>query len=324
MTTSTTAISSKDGKHILITVNDITNILFFVHNSDGSVAGVSDITLNNGIEIFAFDGTSFISSVLVGQYSQSASALAIYKGIFYLGFLSLDTHNRILICTSPDGVAWSTNNYPVDGQSGQNQLAPSLAQSNSQGKLWVAFISNDTHDRILVCSSPTGLGNWSDDVAVQGQSGSGSPSLVAVFDDPLAAFNNKLWVSFISNDTHNRILVCYSEDGGNNWIGNYALHGQSSQSTPSLLSYHHKLWIAFISNDTHNRVLICNSEDGKNWSRDMIVSTSVAQQGESSSASPTLLVFNHELWVVFVSNDNNNLVLLCSSSDDGKTWVRRN
>jgi hypothetical protein len=200
-------------------------------------------------------------------------------------------------------------------QSGQSKLAPCLAVF--QDKLWVAFISNDGNNRILLCSAQDEAGTtWTDNFAVPGQSAQGSPNL-AVFKNPDTGVD-ELWVAFISNDSHNRVLYCTWD--GNEWSGSQIVQNseqsQYSQSTPALAIFKGKLFVAFISNDTHNAILVC-SWDGRNWSN------CYAVQGQSSGTAPALVnVDDDELWVAFGSNDGDNLLLLCSSPD-GRNWVRR-
>jgi hypothetical protein len=293
---------------------------------------------NNGIQILFFDTTKneFEAAVLVSQFlkqfSQSGSALASFDDKVWLAFLSNDTNNNLLICNSTDaGANWGApsnsiaGSTPVAGQTAQAAIAPALLGfkgRNPYRRLFLAFISNDSDDRVLICNSTDGL-TWkgTSNYQVQGQSAQGSPSL--------ASINEMLYVAFISNDSHNRILISSSSDGENwsapddNPSGNVAIPGQSSQSSPSLASHEGKLYVAFISNDSHNRVLISCSSDGKTWTApDNNPSGNTPVQGESSSCAPALFDSGGQLWVAFVSNDNNNVLLLCSSSDSGKTWTR--
>jgi hypothetical protein len=267
-----------------------------------------------------------------GQFGQTGSALASFSGRAWLAFLSHDSSNRILICNSTDGVNWAAPNsdpagsMPVGGQTAQSNIAPALLGfkgRNPYGRLFLAFISNDSDNRVLICNSTYGL-TWkgTSNYQVQGQSAQGSPSL--------ASINEMLYVAFISNDSHNRILISSSSDGENwsapdgNPSGNVAIPGQSSQSSPSLASHEGKLYVAFISNDSHNRVLISCSSDGKTWTApDNNPSGNTPVQGESSAYAPALFVFAGQLWVAFVSNDGNSALLFCSSSDLARTWTRR-
>jgi hypothetical protein len=213
-------------------------------------------------------------------------------------FIAKDNSNRILVCTSTDGLHW-TSNVPVTGQS--SKTSPSMAVFNFD--FWLAFIANDASNRILVCSSTDGV-NWTNNTSVAGQSSGSPPSLVV--------FNRGLWLAFIANDPSNRILVCSSPDGVH-WTNNTQVAGQSSKAAPSLAVFNKKLWLAFIANDPSNRILVCSSVDGRNWS----INTPVP--GQSSKAAPSLVVFNNKLWVAFIANDNSNKILICSSPD-GTDW----
>jgi hypothetical protein len=93
------------------------------------------------------------------------------------------------------------------------------------GKLWMAFIANNSTNGVLVCSSD-GV-HWSGNAAIGEASNGTAPSL--------AVFNNALWVAFIANNSANGVVVCSSSDGVN-WSGNTDI-GQASQSAPSLAAF---------------------------------------------------------------------------------------
>ena len=73
----------------------------------------------------------------------------------------------------------------------------------------VARSSRSWKTLALVCSSSDGQ-NWSVNTALH-ESSSGNPTL--------SVFNNRLWVSFIANNSTNTVLVCSSADG-QTWTGN--------------------------------------------------------------------------------------------------------
>ncbi len=129
---------------------------------------------------------------------------------------------------------------------GAEQVAPSLAAFG--GKLWDAFIANNSSNTVLVCSSPDGPKPGARTRRCTNPA-RGPPSL--------AVFNNKLWVSFIANNNTNTVLVCSSADGLN-WTPNTALH-EASKTAPSLAVFNNKLWVSFIANNNTNTVLVCSS-----------------------------------------------------------------
>jgi hypothetical protein len=60
------------------------------------------------------------------------------------------------------------------------------------------------------------------------------------FEPSLTVFNNRLYVSFIANNSGNEVLVCSSADG-TNWTNNTDI-GQSSKFGPSLAVSSHTNW----------------------------------------------------------------------------------
>jgi hypothetical protein len=181
----------------------------------------------------------------------------VFQDKLWVGFISNDSSNRVLLCQAEndDATIWS-NNKSIPGQSAQG--SPSLVEFNHQ--LWVAFISNDTHNRILYCIWDGT--SWSNSQIVQNptqtQSSQSTPSL--------AVFKGMLWVAFISNDTHNRILVC--SWNGQKWSDSHVVAGQSSGTAPALVNVKdEELWVVFGSNDGNNVPLLCSTRDGINWNR---------------------------------------------------------
>jgi hypothetical protein len=140
------------------------------------------------------------------QSSQGSPSLVQFGNDLWLAYVSNDTHNRLLY-TTWNGHHWS-NDQRVQNptQTQLSQSTPSLAVF--KGNLWIAFISNDTHNAILTCF--WNGREWSDCYAVQGQSSGTAPVLVNVNDE-------ELWVAFGSNDGNNVQLYCSSTDG-RNWV----------------------------------------------------------------------------------------------------------
>jgi hypothetical protein len=210
---------------------------------------------------------------------------------------------------------------PSDGSYGPvvSELVTQNTQSGCslafwQDKIWLAFLAHDNTNRIVVCSSSDGGSSWSPTNLVQNanQVQSGQSQLAP----SLGVFKNQLWVSFISNDNDNRILLCSAEnDDGTTWSNNMAIPGQSAKGAPWIGEFADRLWAFFISNDTHNRLLYC-TWDGHTWSNDQLVQN--PQQKQLSQSTPSAVVFKDQLWVSFISNDTHNTILLCSWN--GREW----
>ena len=128
----------------------------------------------------------------------------------------------------------------------------------------LAFLANDTSNRILISTSDDGISWTGGSLVAEGESSKASPSL--------AAFLDRLYLAFIANNPGNALLVCSSNDG-RNWTGNSPVPGQSSQTAPSLAVFNERLSIAFLANDSSNRILICRSNlaDASGWTGNSLV-----------------------------------------------------
>jgi hypothetical protein len=147
------------------------------------------------------------------------------------------------------GVTWTEQ-----GTGQYSPVAPSLAALN--GRLYMAFRSNDPTNRLLVMSSSDGK-TWTGGTAT-GQTSPTTPALA------LDSSNGYLYMAFQSNDPTNRLLVMSSSDG-KTWTGGTP-SGQTSQDGPALASFNGRLYMAFRSNDPTNRLLVVSSSDnGGHW-----------------------------------------------------------
>jgi hypothetical protein len=178
----------------------------FISNDDG----------NNVLVSSSLNGSSWSVNLDMNQASNgSAPSLAVFNRRLWAAFIANDGGQNVLICTSTDSVIWTSdpsNPSPtstnIDIGQASNGSSPSLAVFD--GKLWVAFIANDSGNNVLVCSSSDGV-NWGTIQGIGkntdiGQASNGSSPSLAVFD-------GKLWVAFIANDSGQNVLVCESSDG---------------------------------------------------------------------------------------------------------------
>jgi hypothetical protein len=103
------------------------------------------------------------NTAVEGQTSAGSPSLAVFKGKLFVAFVSNNGDRDILVCSSStpaDSQSWSGNTQ-AQGQSSAED--PSLAVFD--GRLWVAFISNDGNRKVLVCSSGDG-NSWTDNTQV--------------------------------------------------------------------------------------------------------------------------------------------------------------
>ena len=179
---------------------------------------------------------------------------------------------------------------------------PSLAVLGDS--LYVAFISNDSSNRVLVCSTSDGT-SWGRATDTK-QTSPRAPSLAAV--------NGSLFLAFVSNDSRNAILLSSFVPKGT-W-GAAIDTKQSCKFSPSLATFSDNLYVAFTGNNDAQTVLVSSSQD---WS----VSISVNQ---SSSAGPSLATFSNNLNVGFIANGSSGECLLTSSAQpsDASLWPATN
>lgn len=121
------------------------------------------------------------------QYSQASPSLATFNNQLWVAFLG-KTSNNIDVCSSDDGLNWST--LTEVGQTSKNP--PSLCAFNN--KLWLAF-RGDTSNDVRVCSYDGH--SWSSNISI-GQTTTAAPSLTV--------FQGKLYVAFLAANGSNDIF----------------------------------------------------------------------------------------------------------------------
>jgi len=216
------------------------------------------------------DGKTWQPNVNFNQASGFAPSLAFFNCRLYVAFIANYSGQNVLVCSSADGMSWEPLNGAGETNPDINQAsgsAPSLAVFN--GRLYVAFIANNSGQNVLVCSSADGMsweplngaGETNPDIN-QASNGS-APSL--------AGFNGRLYVAFIANNSGQNVLVCSSADGKTflplNGAGetNPDINQASNGSAPSLAAFNRRLYVAFIANNSGQNVLLCSSADGETF-----------------------------------------------------------
>jgi hypothetical protein len=266
------------------------------------------------------DGNSWTASRFINQTSPFTPSIAFFNRRLYLAFITNDVavsggtsipSNRIFICSTADGVTWSAARY--FGQ--HSKCSPSLAAWN--GSLYLAFISNDSSNRILVCSfAPDGTtlpdgppgGTWTG-ANDTGQASPQAPSL--------ATYNGDLYLAFTSNDSMNKLLVSSIRPGGS-WPAAATDAHQSCSFSPSLAEFNGTLYVAFAANNGSRELLLCSLGSNGEWSPNVNVN-------QSSAAGPGITSFNN-LCVSFIANNPSAECLLTSSSNPSQasSWPATN
>ncbi len=263
------------------------------------------------------DTKSWTGSRFINQWSPFAPAMAYFNGSLYVAFITDDVavsggkstpSNRIFITSTADGVTWTPASF--FGQ--YSKHAPSLAVWNNS--LYLAFVSNDNRNAVLVCSLSVN-GVWGQAVDT-GQSSFQAPTLAAFAP---SGGTGILCLAFVAANPTNEILVCTYEGGS--WQGNYVT-GQSGKFSPSLASIGGNLYLGFAANNSTQEVLLCSSTNGSQWSPNNV------PINQTSAASPSLSVFGNpsELCVSFIANNSGVECLLASSSTpmQSSSWLASN
>jgi hypothetical protein len=263
---------------------DVSSIdrLYVTTSSDG-------ITWSDGIF------TNQRTLVRVGKRTVNMSAtLAVYNNTLYMAYVASDG-SQLMIASSSDGTTWS-DGIPVPNIK-TAEKTPSLAVYNN--KLYVAFIADGGSDIVFIASYDGT--NWSG----ASQVSNSSVTQYSGTAPSLAAFNNKLYVAFLADNSSGDVLIA-SYDGAN-W-SNDTNTGQVSQAAPTLTVFQDQLYIAFADNGLNDHLLYASSSDGTNWS----ASTWVPNQ--YTHKTPALAVLNSKLYITFIADNESNDLLVVSGS----------
>ena len=138
--------------------------LMMYYNANNSGVGpwagyVANDNSNNVLVTSALSWeASWAGSTPINQTSKATPAFTGCIDYYVMVFLANDSSNRLLACrTQPNGQGqWGWSGANDTGQ--QSQAAPSIAGLESN--LWMAFLSNDSSQNLLVCSSADGI-SWS-------------------------------------------------------------------------------------------------------------------------------------------------------------------
>jgi hypothetical protein len=186
-------------------------VAFIANNSGQNVLVCSTA---NGLNWEPLDGTPG-SNPDIGQASTSAPSLAVFNGRLYIAFVANNSGQNVVVCSTSDGKSWLSANGDPGANSDIGQAAgfdPALASYH--GRLYVAFIANNSGQNVLVCSTSDGK-NW---LPANGKPGASSDTGQAGGSSPsLAGFNkdDRLYVAFLANNSGKNVLVCSTADGLN-------------------------------------------------------------------------------------------------------------
>lgn len=174
-----------------------------------------------------FWGDPWSGSTPVNQASKAPPAFTGMIDYFIMVFLANDSSNRLLACkgvpNSQSQLVWSGANDT--GQ--QSRAAPSVAGLGNN--LWMAFVSNDSSQNILVCSSADGV-SWSG-AAKTGHQSRTAPSMTNC--------GGILVMAYVGLD--DGIVRISSSGNGIHWSDTMPVEGLTSTVTPAIAAYKFQL-----------------------------------------------------------------------------------
>jgi hypothetical protein len=129
------------------------------------------------------------------------------------------------VISSPDGTTWPSTPFGFEQTS---KFTPSLAYE-PEGAVFIAFNSNDSSNRVLMCFSPNGVA-WTTTYIDQTNQ----------FASAVAVFNNGIYVAFISDDSSDRVLLSSSPDG-TWWTQATTYIDQTSRRGPAVAVFNNRL-----------------------------------------------------------------------------------
>jgi len=116
-----------------------------------------------------------------------------------------------------------------------------------------------------------------------------------------AEFNNELWIAYKSN-ANNALYLTWSSDGttfSTPFVPNSVLSAVDDGTAPAIATYSGQLWVAFSNSGL---LFITSTSDGVNFAHaQQVIDTSTSVQIRANG-SPTLTVYNGELWLGVVQN----------------------
>jgi len=166
---------------------------------------------------------------------------------------------------------------------------------------------NNASNNLLIAPSNDGI-NWTGSTLVPGQSSKTAP---AFGENP--GFG--AYMTYVANNDSSDLLTTRALD---NWNSSSRVDGQSSKTAPTLAGFRGKLVMAYVANNDRNDLLTAELSSFIDAPSQWTGSRPV--QGQSSKTAPALAVFQNQLVLAYVANNDSN-DLLTASSTDGVSWT---
>ena len=190
------------------------------------------------------------------------------------------TYNRIIYCTSTDGINWSNHQMVIDKGSAPSNYdvhaayAPCVIKDGSTYKMWYSG-SDGTHMRIIYATSTNGT-SWSNfQLAVNYNNISYDNANVS---KPIVIKENSSSYKMWYTGNYNRIIYATSTNG-TSWsnfqlsvdIGSEGTYDSAHSENPYVIkedSNLYKMW--YVGHSGHKKILYTTSEDGKIWTKNVV------------------------------------------------------
>lgn len=150
-------------------------------------------------------------------------------------------------------------------------------------------------------------------------------------DSPsMAVFNNEMYIAYGSNDGNNDLRIIGSTDGVN-WTTppSWTAPQLEAGTSPAIVNWNGALWVAFVAAGSgglqSDTLYIANSTNPLQGFSTPVMPTVHGAQTIANS-SPSLTVFNNELWITwqFTLGDNQGSAVNTFSTSNGTTFAAEN
>lgn len=229
------------------------------------------------------NGENWIDPFNTNISSDFTPSMIVFNDLLYLAYVF---KNELLITSSSDGKSWS---QPTSTGNATKE-APSITVFND--KLYIVFLANNNTDTLLLISSSDGI-NWGVNKNL-GQYSNSAPTISVLINE----HGIKLYIAFLTNDAKKDMHIMSSSDG-EQWSTDSYIENRSRVplSLYSIDGYlFNRLFISGANSDSN--LIFGASLNGTNWN--------YATFPEQSLNFAPIVVFNHQLFSVYVNAHSNN------------------
>jgi hypothetical protein len=215
-----------------------------------------------------------------------------------LAYVANNDTNDILI--TKNSLAPDHWGEPVRAGGHRSKTAPAMRRFN--GQLFIAFVSNDDRNLLVLISEPDG---WSE------------PTLLGPatkFAPALYTWRGKLILAYVDSDAFE--LRTMSSRNGVFWTDPRPVPGQASFAGPALTHHGDKLVLVYVAANDRHDLLTATSSDGITWSDSRLVEAEFGAQ--QSNKTPAVVGDIDLLRMVYIDEGG---ALRPTISRDGVNWT---